>query len=219
MPRRPRLWYPRAIYHLVVRGNNREPTFFADADYRKYLALLKDSSTHYECRVFAYALMTNHVHLLVKTGEAYPPAKLMQSLNTAYTYYVRKKYHRVGHLFQGRYHATLVERDAYFLEVSRYIHLNPVRAGLVKRPERYPWSSYQAYLGLVIASVAQPDEMLVLFGEDRATQRSRYTQFVIDGMARDRLFAPLPSPESFQSSVETGARPSAQKPAESVLGV
>ena len=146
MPRPNRLWYPGAWYHVFARGNNKAPIFFEPADYQRYLDLLRQAMTQFGCRLYAYALMTNHVHLLVQTGSEQPLARPMHMLQARYTMYVNRRYERVGHLFQGRYRGSLIEGNTYLLVLSRYIHLNPVRAGLVADPSEYPWSSYVAYL-------------------------------------------------------------------------
>lgn len=187
MPRPLRIWFPGALYHLVVRGDNREPIFFAEQDYHKYLQLLQVAKRRYGAHLFAYALMTNHVHLMVQTDQTYPVSKLMQSLNTAYTMYINKAYKRVGHVFQGRYHSVLVEKDAYALELTRYIHLNPVRAGLVRAPEQYPWSSYHAYLGRGGNRLVEPEEILAMVSPVESRRRMLYTQFVIDGLMTQPL--------------------------------
>ncbi len=225
MPRPPRIWFPGALYHLVVRGDNREPIFFADPDYRTYLKLLSVATRRYGAQLFAYALMTNHVHLMVQTDQIHPVSKLMQSLNTAYTIYINKKYKRVGHVFQGRFHSVLVEKDRYALELTRYIHLNPVRAGLVRAPERYRWSSYRAYLGREEDRFVNPTDILAMISPDDARQRTLYAQFVRDGLTMNRplergLLAHhiLGSPD-FVSMVKEGARPLAQKLSYSELGV
>ena len=184
MPRRPRIWFPGALYHIIVRGDNREPIFFIEQDYRTYLQFLNDAKGRYGCQLFAYALMTNHVHLMVQTGQLHPISKLMQSVNTVYTMYVNKKYKRVGHIFQGRYHGVLVEKESYALELTRYIHLNPVRAGLVRVPQQYRWSSYRAYLGKGDDGLVNTEEILAMVSPVESRRRSLYAQFVIDGLTK-----------------------------------
>jgi REP element-mobilizing transposase RayT len=227
MPRPHRIWFPEALYHLTIRGDNREPIFFIEEDHRKYLRLLGDAKQRYGCQLFAYALMTNHVHLMVQTGQTYPVSKLMQSVNTAYTIYMNKKYKRVGHIFQGRYHSVLVQKDSYALELSRYIHLNPVRAGMVRAPEQYRWSSYRAYVGKEQDRLVNAEELLGMMSPLEAEQRALYTQFVMDGLAMRRQVLEdgvltanqiLGTPE-FISMVKEGARPLAQKHAIPMLGV
>ena len=228
MPRPPRIWFPEALYHLTVRGDNREPIFFVESDYRRYLKLLNEARREYDCRLFAYVLMTNHVHLMVQTGALHSVSKFMQWVNTTYTIYINKKYHRVGHIFQGRYHSVLAEKDSYALELTRYIHLNPVRAGMVRSPEQYRWSSYRAYLGKGIDQVGvDTEQMLGMISPSQTQQRSLYVQFVLEGLSMRRpildqktLMANriLGTPE-FIAMVKEGARPLAQKPELFPIGV
>ena len=144
MPRLPRLNVPGIPQHVIQRGNNRHVTFFADQDYAVYLDRLKDYSKKYDVAVHAYVLMTNHVHLLMTPSEEKGVSQLMQSLGRYYVRYVNQTYGRSGTLWEGRYKSTLVDAENYFLSVSRYIELNPVRADMVKHAAEYPWSSYQA---------------------------------------------------------------------------
>ena len=144
MPRLPRLNAPGIPQHVVQRGNNRQVTFFADQDYAVYLDRLKEYAKKYNVMVHAYVLMTNHIHLLMTPLEEKGVSKLMQSLGRYYVRYVNQTYGRSGTLWEGRYKSTLVDVDNYFLAVSRYIELNPVRADMVEHAAEYPWSSYQA---------------------------------------------------------------------------
>ena len=187
MARPLRIWYPGALYHIVARGNNREPIFLAPEDYRAYLQRLKEAKRRYGYRLHAYALMTNHVHLMLETAEV-PPWTVMQSVNTAYTMRMNRKYGRVGHVFQGRYKSILVEQDAYALELSRYIHLNPVKARLCRQPEEYLWSSYRAYLGVEAPSDRFVDTELILSlcHPPAPGQLTTFQQFTMDGLRNPR---------------------------------
>jgi len=227
MPRPPRIWFPEALYHLTSRGNNREPIFHAAADYAKYLKLLREGLRRYDAQLWAYALMTNHVHLMVRTGHTHPVSKLMQFMNATYAMYVNRTYRRVGHTFQGRFHSVLVDQDSYALELTRYIHLNPVRAGLARSPERYAWSSYRAYLGQGAEALVVTKPILEMISPVEGQQPQRYADFVSDRLAMasmDRLERQLKanqilgSPE-FVLEARKGARAPARKPPESVLGV
>ncbi|MDP3703962.1 MAG: transposase [Candidatus Omnitrophota bacterium] len=182
MPRPPRIWFPGALYHVMVRGDNREPIFFNDADRRSFLVRLARAKHEYGCQLWAYVLMTNHVHLMLRTGDIHPVSKFMQSLNTGYTFHVHKKYRRVGHIFQGRFHSILVEKDTYALELTRYIHLNPVRAKMVPVPEAYRWSSYHAYLGGDSTTLVDVEEVLAMMSPVVTKQRKLYIDFVRDGL-------------------------------------
>jgi putative transposase len=143
MARLPRLNLLGIPQHVVQRGNNRQPSFFAEQDYTVYLDKLKDYAGKYKVAVHAYVLMTNHVHLLMTPESATGVSQLMQALGRYYVLYVNKTYERTGTLWEGRYKSTLVDSDNYFLLVSRYIELNPVRARMVTHPAEYHWSSYR----------------------------------------------------------------------------
>ncbi len=144
MARLPRLNLPGIPQHVVQRGNNREACFFHDEDYAVYLDKLKIYSKKYHVAVHSYVLMTNHVHLLMTPEAETGVSQLMQSLGRYYVRYINQTYNRTGTLWEGRYKSTLIDSDNYFLTVSRYIELNPLRAGMVKHPGEYPWSSYQS---------------------------------------------------------------------------
>lgn len=144
MPRRSRLVLPGVPLHLIQRGNNRQACFFADEDYRFYLDWLAEHAGKTGCRIHAYALMTNHVHLLVSADRAEAPGALMKALGQRYVQYVNRIYRRSGTLWEGRFRSCLIQEGAYLLACQRYIELNPVRAGMVEHPAEYRWSSYRA---------------------------------------------------------------------------
>lgn len=146
MTRPLRINFEGAFYHVTARGNNKEIVFLDERDREKYFHFLKRCKNRFDFRLHAYALMPNHVHLLLETGKD-PISKIMQALHTSYTMYFNTRHGRVGHVFQGRFKSLLCDRDAYLLELVRYIHLNPVRAGLAKNLKDYPWSSHKEYLG------------------------------------------------------------------------
>ena len=128
--------------HIIQRGNNRQATFFCDDDYAVYLDKLQQYGKKYKVALHAYVLMTNHVHLLMTPCTSSGASQLMQSLGRYYVRYINQTYRRSGTLWEGRYKSTLVDEERYFLTVSRYIELNPVRAKMVEHPKDYPWSSY-----------------------------------------------------------------------------
>ena len=142
MPRQPRFNLADIPQHIVQRGHNRQPTFFADADYRRYLGTLEPAAKAAACDVHAYALMPNHVHLLVTPRVTAGVSRLMRSLSGRYAQYVNAVHGRSGALWDGRYKASLVDSERYLLACYRYIEANPVRAGPVRHPGDYPWSSY-----------------------------------------------------------------------------
>ncbi|WP_228766890.1 transposase [Thiomicrorhabdus heinhorstiae] len=129
--------------HVIVRGNNREPIFYADADYLFYLEKLQQACEKHHCDLHAYVLMTNHVHLLITPNTENGISKAMQMIGRYYVQYFNHTYQRTGTLWEGRYKATLIDSEAYALSCYRYIELNPVRADMVSHPAEYPWSSYR----------------------------------------------------------------------------
>ena len=146
MARPLRINYPGAFYHVTSRGNERKNVFKSKRDREKFFEYLESATQRYDAVIHVYCLMDNHYHLLIETPSGNLP-QIMRHINGAYTTYFNVKRARSGHLFQGRYKAILVEIDEYAKELSRYIHLNPVRAEMVRTPEEYEWSSYQFYIG------------------------------------------------------------------------
>jgi len=142
MPRKPRFNLIGVPQHVIQRGKNQEPCFYRSADYQRYLNDLKTAAERYDCRIHAYALMTNHVHLLVTPMQDFGVSHMMQALGQRFVTYINKTYHLSGTLWDGRYKSSLVDSDQYLLNCMRYIELNPVRASLVEHPEDYRWSSY-----------------------------------------------------------------------------
>ncbi len=181
MARRPRIYFPGALYHVIARGNQKQNIFLDEKDFEIYLSYLSEYKSKYSFHLYAYVLMKNHIHLLVEVKEV-SLSKTMQVLQFRYTRYFNKRYRKVGHLFQGRYKAILCDKEQYLLELIRYIHLNPVRAGIVEAPEKYPWSGHLGYLGKVKDDLIHSDLVLGQFGENRAIARRRYQQYVLDGM-------------------------------------
>ena len=143
MPRRPRINLQGYPQHVVQRGHNREACFYADEDYLFYLHWLKEGKKKYGCDIHAYALMTNHVHLLMTPARPDSIPRLMQSLNRRYAQYSNRIYRRSGSVWEGRYKASLIQAEEYLLTCYRYIELNPVRADIVKDPGEYRWTSYR----------------------------------------------------------------------------
>ena len=144
MPRRARLAIPGVPLHLIQRGNNRQACFFADEDYRFYLDWLTEYTAKTNCRIHAYVLMTNHVHLLVSADRVEAPGAMMKALGQRYVQYVNRVYRRSGTLWEGRFRSCPIQEEAYLLACQRYIELNPVRAVMVEHPADYRWSSYRA---------------------------------------------------------------------------
>lgn len=184
MARPPRIQFPDALYHVIVRGNQQQALFSGDADRMAYLELLNRYKKKCGFILYAYVLMNNHVHLLVETPEA-PISKIMQMLNFTYAQYFNRKYGKVGHLFQGRYKSFLCDRDQYLLSLVRYIHLNPVRAKIAKEPHVYRWSSHEEYMGKN-GGMVDVDRVLRLFSENKALARQLYSRFVNGALREGR---------------------------------
>ena len=184
MSRQLRIEFPGAVYHVTSRGNARLPIYENNPDRNRFLQVLAEAVSSHNWICHAYCLMDNHYHLLLET----PDGNLsigMRHLNGVYTQSFNRKHGRVGHLFQGRFKALLVDRDSYLLELCRYVVLNPVRAGMVKRPADYQWSSYRATAGLVqAADFLSTGWVLSQFGKQRAATRRKYAAFVEDGIDR-----------------------------------
>ncbi|SFD40838.1 REP element-mobilizing transposase RayT [Bacillus sp. OV194] len=149
MPRKQRTWFPGAIYHITCRGNRKTPIFHEREDYLYYLYLLRKTNKRHPFNLHAYCLMPNHTHLLLETTVS-PPGEAMGYLNTQYAKYINRKYDQVGHVFQGRYGASLIDSMMYLIDVSRYIHQNPVAAKMVCNAEDYEWTSYRHYISVGI---------------------------------------------------------------------
>lgn len=176
MARPLRIEYPGAFYHATSRGNEQKDIFKSRRDREQFLSYLKSSAERYSAVIHAYCLMTNHYHLLLETPEG-NLSQVMRHINGAYTTYFNVKRKRVGHLFQGRFKAILVEADEYAAELSRYIHLNPVRAGIVAKPEEYEWSSYRYYIGQAEAPPwLRTSFILAYFGGNADVEK--YREFV-----------------------------------------
>jgi REP element-mobilizing transposase RayT len=181
MARRARAEVEGGLYHVITRGNNRGQIFNAPADYEKFLSLLSVQKARLPFFLYAYCLMTNHVHLLIER-QADSIGRIMHRLLTGYSQYYNRRYRRVGHLLQGRHKAILCQSDRYLCELVRYIHLNPVRAQMVDEPEQYRYSGHRAYLGLQPAGIVDVDPVLRHFGVKKHLARQAYSQFMIVGM-------------------------------------
>jgi REP element-mobilizing transposase RayT len=191
MARKPRIEYEGAFYHVITRGNQRQKIFRDTTDYQKYLQFLTIYKNRYRFFLHAYVLMGNHVHLLIET-QAAPLSKILQGLNQRYTLYYNHKYRTVGHLFQGRYKAILCEKEAYLLALLRYIQRNPLRAKIVDRLDRYPWSSHHAYRGKSNPlSLVDTDQVLRMFSENKHRAKRLYREFILESqdMKPDEVYA------------------------------
>lgn len=174
-----RIEYPNALYHVMSRGNEKMLIFIEDHNREKFLSIVEDYHERYSIMIHSYVLMQNHYHLIMETPQG-NLLKIMHGINSSYTGYFNRTHNRVGHLFQGRYRAILVEKEVYLVQLSRYIHLNPVRAGFVRRPEVYPWSSYPGYVmdGREKNWVEYSWILSQFDAHDRNRARKRYKEYV-----------------------------------------
>lgn len=187
MARPLRIEYAGALYHITSRGDRREDIYLDDADRSAFLAVFAEVCKRFNWVCHAYCLMSNHYHLLVETIEP-TLSQGMRQLNGVYTQRYNRRHDRVGHVFQGRYKAILVQKDSYLLELARYIVLNPVRAGMVRTARDWPWSSYRATAaGENPPAWLHVDELLSAFASQREPARQAYRHFVSQGRG-------LPSP-------------------------
>jgi REP element-mobilizing transposase RayT/predicted XRE-type DNA-binding protein len=178
MARALRITFPGAFYHVTSRGNERKAVFKSKRDREKFLEYLESASQRYDALIHAYCMMANHYHLLLETPSG-NLSQIMRHINGAYTTYFHVKRDRSGHLFQGRYKAILVDIDEYAKELSRYIHLNPVRAKIVETPEEYDWSSHKYYIGKQKpVKWLYRDFILGYFGKKVSTAQKGYQKFV-----------------------------------------
>jgi len=191
MSRSIRIEFPDALYHVTARGDRREDIFEDDQDRQDFLLILEQVITQFNWTCHAWCLMDNHYHLLIQTPDG-NLSKGMRQLNGVYTQASNRRHRRVGHLFQGRFKAILVDSDAYLLELARYVVLNPVRAAMVKKPADWQWSSYRASVGLVPAAPwLAEDGLLAMFAKRRSLAQQRYAQFVAEGIKADSPWANL----------------------------
>lgn len=173
--RPPRIFLKNSIYHLISRGNNQN-LFLDDKDFLRFTFNLSKYSDKFIVRVLAFALMPNHIHLLVRQDSDFTLSKFMQTLTTAHANYFNLRHKRTGHLFEARFKHVEVTTDEFLVHVSRYIHLNPSSAGLVRNPEDYVWTSYQHYLGKV--DLGFVDERLILAYFSKIDPVKDYKEFV-----------------------------------------
>jgi REP element-mobilizing transposase RayT len=188
MPRQARLDVPGALHHIMVRGNNRAKIFSDDQDRTRFLDRLGKTVEEAQCSVYAWVLMDNHIHLLFRSGEKGISA-VMRKVLTWYALYHNRRHQRTGHLFENRYKSILCEEDRYLLALIQYIHLNPVRAGIVKTIEeldRYPWSGHKAVMGRSGYAWMDTDYVLLQFNETKRRARNAYRKFVEEGFQMGR---------------------------------
>jgi len=194
MARPLRIEYPGAIYHVITRGNNRQRVFRDEHDRSTYLKKLSYYCLDKEVELLCYCLLGNHIHLLMETPRG-NLSKMMQPFQTSYTVYFNRRHGTTGHVFEQRYKAFLVDKDSYLLQVSRYIHLNPVGSKIVERPQDYQWSSYRGYLVRKIESgEISLNRRLVLsyFSGSGGRPVKGYRDFVEGGLKRGEKWDEFP---------------------------
>ena len=182
MARPLRLEFPGALYHVIARGNERKSIYRDDADRQRYLDRLAFYREKFSFQLLAYCLMDNHVHLVIETGQA-PLSRIMAGLQSSYTQYFNWRHTRVGHLFQGRYKALLVDEDPYGLALIRYVHENPVRAKVVERAEEYAWSSDRYYRRGKGPEWLDLDRVLRMLGNRRSAAVREYRRLMREEVA------------------------------------
>ncbi|BCE01699.1 transposase [Marinicellulosiphila megalodicopiae] len=178
MPRAPRVNLPDIAQHVVQRGNNKQACFFSEEDYVLYLSKAKEYALKFEVDIHSYVLMTNHVHFLLTPRKNNGVSLFMQALGRFYVQYINRTYERTGTLWEGRYRSTIVGTDAYFLQVSRYIEMNPVRAKMVLKASDYKWSSYQHNALDKNIELITPHACYMALGKTDEERKFCYCQFV-----------------------------------------
>jgi len=187
MARKPRIYVDGCPQHIIQRGNNRAACFYTEADYALYLNKLGKAATLNNVSVHAFVLMTNHVHLLVSGADEFAIPNMMQNVGLNFVRYMNITYKRTGTLWEGRYKSSLVSTKHYFLTLSQYIELNPVRAGMVDTPGQYPWSSYRHNaMGIPINLITEHDEYRNL-GRARASRVLEYSRLFPDFLTHETL--------------------------------
>ncbi|MFA6096300.1 MAG: transposase [Candidatus Paceibacterota bacterium] len=197
MSRPLRIEYPGAFYHIINRGLERREIFKSPKDYQYFLSLLDQMHLKYGLIVHSYCLMPNHYHLYAETPYA-NLSKIMRQINGIYTQTFNHRYHRAGPLMQGRYKAVVVDKDSYSLELSRYIHLNPVRAKIVEKPESYRWSSYASFIKKAkVPEFLNNKWLLSQFDKSSAKAIKSFKHFTLQGLAQEWT----PEKESYQGFI------------------
>lgn len=186
MPRIARIAPRDYIFHILTRGNNRQDVFRVEIDYQKYLEIVGRYKEKYQFKLYHYVLMRNHVHLVLETQvEGGSLAEIMKGINLSYAQHYKRKYDHIGHFWQDRFKSILISRDQYLLACGSYVELNPVRAGIVKAPRDYRWSSYRAYAYGKRDSLVDEHPIYHELSEDEPNRRKRYREFV-EGMLRSK---------------------------------
>jgi len=188
MPRKARIVVPNTPHHIVQRGHNKQLVFVSDDDYQYYLENVFEWKEQLNCKIYAWYLMTNHIHLVINPGDEVDNlGKLMKRLAGKQTRYVNRLEKRTGSLWEGRYKSSPIETEAYLLACCRYVELNPVRAKMVKNPEDYHWSSYQEKTGLKEQKNMDSDACYLSLGNTQEKRMSRYKQWVESDVSEQEI--------------------------------
>jgi len=185
MPRYARCAAPDVIYHIIHRGNNKQAIFYSPNDYSYFLKLIKEAKKKYMVSIYSYALMINHIHFLLKSCVAEHLAKFMKFIAQRHAQYINHVYKRTGTLWEGRFKSSPVSADSYLIACSRYIEMNPVRAGLVSSPEDYKYTSYAAKIGLREDKILDFDPWYLSLGADNTERQRQYQKFFKESIPED----------------------------------
>ncbi len=186
MPRTARIVPKECVYHILSRGNNRQDIFKDERDYKKYIEILQKYKDRYRFKLYHYVLMKNHVHLVLEpTDRGGSLAEVMKGINLSYAQYYKSRYKHIGHFWQDRYKSIIISKDDYLLACGSYVELNPVRAGIVKDPRDYKWSSYNAYAYGKKDSFLEKLPIYNELSKDETERRKRYREF-IKGMLKGK---------------------------------
>lgn len=186
MARKPRIEFPGAFYHVMARGNHRAEIFRNDRDRERFLEKLLEYKIRFDFILYAYTLIPNHFHLLIETRDI-PLSKIMQGVLQSHTQWFNRKYETVGHLYQGRYRAIICDKTSYLLALVRYLHINCIRAGIVKRLRDYRWSSHRIYLGIEQSDLIDTNLVLCQFSKNKRKAIHTYKSFMDEGIRKQNV--------------------------------
>ncbi|ATW26523.1 transposase [Candidatus Formimonas warabiya] len=188
MPRQSRKLSESKNYHVMIRGNEKKELFRNNEDKARFIAILKEKNEHNKYSIYAFCLMDNHVHLLINEGRD-EISRIMKRINVSYVYYFNKKYNRTGHLFQDRFKSEIIETDSYLLAAARYIHRNPLKAGITQKISQYRWSSYPAYIheNDLMKNIVDTDMILGILSPDRQTAVQMFIEYTSQDTKDDFL--------------------------------